>query len=87
MVGLGTGVGSSVAPAGDGVFVAAAAAGTSVAAAGAWVAAAGVAAPPQAVTISEAKYLYKCGRYVLADTSGTALSDHALLSIRVPRAA
>jgi hypothetical protein len=39
------------------------------------------------VTISEAKYVYKSGRHVLADTSGTALSDHALLSIRVPRAA
>jgi len=39
------------------------------------------------VTIGEAKYLYKSGRHVLADTSGKALSDHALLSIRVPRAA
>jgi endonuclease/exonuclease/phosphatase family metal-dependent hydrolase len=39
------------------------------------------------LTISEAKYVYKSGRHVLADTSGTALSDHALLSVRVPRAA
>jgi hypothetical protein len=40
-----------------------------------------------AFAISEAKYLYKSGRHVLADTSGTALSDHALLSVRVSRAA
>jgi endonuclease/exonuclease/phosphatase family metal-dependent hydrolase len=42
------------------------------------------------VTITEAKYLYKSGRHVFAGSnngSGPALSDHAVLSIRLPRPA
>ena len=42
------------------------------------------------MTISEARYVYKAGRHLLAGTGKpgeAAYSDHALLSIRVPRPA
>jgi hypothetical protein len=40
-----------------------------------------------ALHITDARYLYKAGRHLLAGAANgtTALSDHALLSIRVPR--
>jgi endonuclease/exonuclease/phosphatase family metal-dependent hydrolase len=42
-----------------------------------------------AVSIKDARYLYKTGRHTLAGPAngrGPALSDHAVLSIRIPRA-
>jgi hypothetical protein len=43
-----------------------------------------------AVPIKDARYVYKTGRHILAGPAngrGAALSDHAVLSIRIPLAA